>query len=156
MKSYKIYSFGLFLGALTLYACGGSEQKPAVTTTPETAVKETPATGTEASAAGTLGEEVYKKTCIACHQANGEGIANTFPPLAKSDFLANRADVIQQVIKGKTGEMTVNGVKYNGTMPPQALSDEEIASVLNYVYTSWGNSGAAFTVDEVKAQRDKI
>ena len=101
------------------------------------------------------GEEIYKKTCIACHQANGEGIANAFPPLAKSDFLANKVEVIEQVIYGKTGEMTVNGVKYNGVMPPQALTDDEIASVLTYVYSSWGNTGGPVTSSEVSAIRLK-
>lgn len=99
------------------------------------------------------GEDVFKKTCLACHQANGEGIPNTFPPLAKSDFLADKKKAIEQVIKGKSGELTVNGVTYNNTMPPQNLSDEEIAAVLSYVYSNFGNSGSTVTVDEVKSIR---
>lgn len=130
------------------YACGGSETKsaPAELSTQAT----TPETSAQASVSG---EEVYKRTCIACHQVNGEGIAGTFPPLAKSDYLMNRKEVIHQVIEGKTGEMIVNGVKYNSIMPPQTLNDEEIAAVLTYVYSSWGNSGAPVTTDEVKSVR---
>lgn len=102
------------------------------------------------------GEEIYKKTCVACHQADGKGLPNTFPPLAKSDFLANPDAVIEQVIKGKTGEIVVNGLKFNSTMPPQTLNDAEIAEVLNYVYSNWENNGTTFTAEQVKTIREKI
>lgn len=100
------------------------------------------------------GKTVYSKTCVACHQATGAGVPGAFPPLAKSDYLnadVNRA--IKQVIKGSNGPITVNGKKYNTPMPPQALSDQQIADVLTYVYSSWGNSKKVVTVAMVKAQR---
>ncbi|MEW6467680.1 MAG: cytochrome c [Bacteroidota bacterium] len=143
----KIYLVTALAGFVALAACSGGKTEDKKDTSDNT--------GSVSSASSVNGEEIYKKTCLACHQANGEGIANTFPPLAKSDFLVNRDQVIEQVIKGKSGEMTVNGVKYNGTMPPQAISDEEIAAVLTYVYSSWGNSGGPVSVDEVKAVRNK-
>ena len=46
--------------------------------------------------------------------------------------------------------MTVNGVKYNGVMPPVMLNDEQIAQVVTYVMNAWGNSGDIVTVEEVK------
>ena len=101
------------------------------------------------------GEQIYTKTCFACHQANGEGIANVFPPLAKSDFL--NADVkraIGFVLNGKTGEITVNGVKYNNIMTKQALTDDEIADVLTYVYNSWGNNKTNVSVSTVGEVRN--
>jgi nitrite reductase (NO-forming) len=100
------------------------------------------------------GKQIYMKTCFACHQATGEGIANAFPPLAKSDYL--NADVkraIGIVLNGKTGEITVNGKIYNSIMTRQTLSDDEIADVLTYVYNSWGNNKTNVTpamVTEVK------
>jgi mono/diheme cytochrome c family protein len=100
------------------------------------------------------GKGVYAKTCIACHQATGVGVPGAFPPLAKSDYLnadVNRA--IKQVIKGSNGTITVNGKKFTGAMPPQALSDQQIADVLTYVYASWGNSKKVVTPVMVKAQR---
>ena len=100
------------------------------------------------------GKGIYTKTCIACHQATGAGIPGAFPPLAKSDYL--NADVnrtIKQVIKGSNGPITVNGKKYTTPMPAQALSDQQIADVLTYVYTSWGNSKKVVTLAMVKAQR---
>jgi nitrite reductase (NO-forming) len=103
------------------------------------------------------GKQIFTKTCFACHQANGEGIANVFPPLAKSDYL--NADVkraIGFVLNGKTGEITVNGVKYNNIMTKQILTDDEIADVLTYVYNSWGNNKTNVTpamVTEVKNKK---
>ena len=98
------------------------------------------------------GELIYKQNCLVCHQENGEGMENTFPPLAQSDYLlADKQRAIKQVIQGSSGEITVNGKIYNSTMPPQNLSEEEIAEVLNYVYHSWGNNGELITTDEVKA-----
>jgi len=100
------------------------------------------------------GKGVYSKTCIACHQATGAGIPGAFPPLAKSDYLnadVNRA--IKQVIKGSTAPITVNGKKYTTAMPAQALSDQQIADVLTYVYANWGNSKKVVTLAMVKAQR---
>ena len=97
------------------------------------------------------GKQVYMKTCFACHQAEGQGIPNAFPPLAKSDYL--NADVkraIGIVLHGKTGEITVNGKKYNSVMTKQTLTDEEVADVMTYVYNSWGNNKTNVTIDMVK------
>ena len=101
------------------------------------------------------GKQLYTNTCFACHQANGEGIANAFPPLAKSDYLnadVNRA--IDIVLHGKTGEITVNGVKYNSVMTKQTLSDSEIADVLTYVYNSWGNNKTNVSTSAVTQRRN--
>jgi len=102
------------------------------------------------------GKSVYGKTCFACHQATGEGLPNALPPLAKSDYLnadVNRA--IEIVLKGKTGEVVVNGKKFNSVMTAQTLSDEEVANVLTYIYSTWGNSKKDVTPAMVKAVRNK-
>lgn len=97
------------------------------------------------------GKQVYMGTCFACHQAEGQGIAGAFPPLAKSDYLnADTKRAIGIVLNGKTGEITVNGQKYNSVMTRQTLSEIEIADVLTYVYNSWGNNKTNVTVDLVK------
>ena len=100
------------------------------------------------------GERIFKRICIACHQADGKGIPGAFPPLAGSDFLnANKERAISVVANGLSGELTVNGAKYNLMMPKPGLSDEEIANVLTYVYSRWGNSGKEVTPEEVEAVR---
>ncbi len=102
-----------------------------------------------------LGNAVYMQTCFVCHQSNGLGVPGQIPPLAGSDFLLrNNPEVIQTVLRGRTGEVTVNGNKYNGTMIPLGnLTDEQIANVLTYVRNSWGNRGAPVTPVEVHHER---
>lgn len=100
------------------------------------------------------GEKLYNTNCIACHRNTGEGIANVFPPLAKSDYLmADRGRAIRQIAYGANGEMTVNGVVYNGSMPPFDLSDQEIADIMNYIMNSWGNEAPIVTPEEVEEEK---
>lgn len=100
------------------------------------------------------GKKLYMQACFACHQANGEGIANAFPPLAKADYLnADENRAIDALIHGLSGEITVNGKKYNSIMPSQQLTDDEVASVLTYVYNSWDNKGSEITSEMVKKRR---
>lgn len=128
---------------LFLYSCGSADTgKESETYTPPKA--------------SLSGEDIYKSTCAACHQGNGEGVAGAFPPLAKSDYLVDKEAAIKQVLKGSSGELVVNGKTYNNTMPPQALSDVEAAAVLTYVYSSLGNNACTITPAEVKAVRDKL
>lgn len=103
-----------------------------------------------------LGKSIYTTTCFACHQLNGEGLPGVFPPLAKSDLLnRNKEFAIGAIINGLSGEVRVNGKTYNGVMPPQNLNNKQIAAVLTYVYSQWGNSGKKVSEDEVAKVRDK-
>ena len=102
------------------------------------------------------GKQVFMQTCFVCHQPNGEGIPNQIPPLAKSDFLMADAErSIRIVLQGRSGEVEVNGKKFNGTMVPlNNLADEEIANVLTYVRNSFGNTGepiAPATVRKIRS-----
>jgi nitrite reductase (NO-forming) len=139
----------LFIAVVTttIYSCGNSE--------PKTEGNPFATDGSTTAAAAADGEAIYKRACASCHMAGGDGIANVYPPLAKSDYLANRENTIKQVIKGSSGEMVVNGKTYNNAMPPQQLNDDEVAAVLTYVYTNMGNSGAPVTAAEVAAVRAK-
>jgi mono/diheme cytochrome c family protein len=97
------------------------------------------------------GKDIYNDFCITCHLESGEGVENTFPPLAKSDYLMNNREAsIKGVKYGQRGELVVNGVTYNNTMMPLGLENEEIVDVMNYVLNSWGNSGSKMvTIEEV-------
>ena len=99
------------------------------------------------------GSEIYADFCVTCHLEKGEGVANTFPPLAESDYLVkNREASIRGVKYGQQGEIVVNGVKYNSTMAPLGLEDEEVADVMNFVMNSWGNiQEKMVTLEEVEA-----
>ncbi|HMN68878.1 MAG TPA: cytochrome c, partial [Bdellovibrionales bacterium] len=97
------------------------------------------------------GEIVYNTNCAACHQANGQGVANAFPPLEKSDYLmADKTRSIRIVKHGLEGAITVNGQSYNSIMPALGLSDDDVASVLTYVRNSFGNKGNEVTLEEVR------
>ncbi len=95
------------------------------------------------------GQDVYAGICLACHMQNGEGIAGVFPPLAKSDYMMKDIDRnIKNLIEGLSGEITVNGSKYNQVMPASGLDDQDIADVLNYVMNSWGNKSDEFVTKQ--------
>jgi nitrite reductase (NO-forming) len=99
-----------------------------------------------------MGKNTFNQVCAACHQADAKGIPNAFPPLAASDFLnKDKTRAIGIVKNGLSGEVVVNGQKFNSVMPALGLSDDDIANVLTYVYHSWGNSKKVVTPAEVKA-----
>lgn len=103
-----------------------------------------------------FGKNIFMQTCFACHQSEGQGIPNAFPPLANSDYLNADVDrAIGIVLHGKTGEITVNGKIYNSVMTRQSLSADEIANVLTYVYHSWGNSKKVVTPEMVNKVKNK-
>ncbi|WP_213774408.1 c-type cytochrome [Bradyrhizobium sp. dw_78] len=111
------------------------------------------------------GSQIYAANCAACHQAGGTGMADAFPPLAGHvpDLLNptdGRTYVGKVLLFGLEGKISVNGGNYDGAMPAwQALSDDDIAAVLNYVSNAWNNGKSLpagfkpFTADEIKALR---
>ncbi len=106
-----------------------------------------------------VGKAAYLANCAACHQPDGKGLPGAFPPLAKSDWLKGKpaGDVIASVLKGISGEMTVNGVTYNNVMPAMShLSDADVASILTYVFASWDNEGGEVTAAQVAEQRTAL
>lgn len=97
------------------------------------------------------GEKVYTTQCASCHMVEGEGIAEVFPPLAKSDYLKDKNRLIKVVLLGVRGPMKVNGVQYNSEMPGVALSNQQVSDVLNFIRNSWGNKAAPILPTEIKA-----
>jgi cytochrome c oxidase subunit 2 len=104
-----------------------------------------------------LGAKVYGDTCAVCHQANGEGMPNVFPPLAGDPVVtaADPLEHIRTVLHGTQGRV-INGKTYPAQMPGWAsqLTDDEIAAVINHERTSWGNHAPAVTAKDVAAQRN--
>ncbi len=102
------------------------------------------------------GEVLFAGTCSTCHQADGKGLEGVFPPLAGSDFLAaDPQRAIGIVLNGLSGKVTVNGKDYNSAMPAMSqLNDDEIAYILTYVNSSWGNTGPQITTEQVRAARE--
>ena len=121
------------------------------------AVKANPVTaGLAHDLQGERGRQVYLGLCFACHQPDGKGVPQAFPALAKSDYMiADRTRAIRIVLHGLAGPITVNGQSINNVMPAQesALTDQQIADVLTYVFNAWGNRGEPFTPEQVRAVR---
>jgi cytochrome c oxidase cbb3-type subunit 2 len=102
------------------------------------------------------GQSLYAARCSACHQANGEGLPGAFPPLkgsgvvTKDDATKHIRVVLDGVQGGKAG-----GVVYATTMPAFAavLNDADIADIIDYERSSWGNHGKPVTAAQVAAER---
>lgn len=108
-----------------------------------------------AATASSDGAAVFGRTCITCHQANGQGLANMYPPLVGSPYVnGDKNRLIRIALHGLQGPITVEGRNYNNVMPPwKSLSDADMAAVLTYVRSSFGNSSGPVTAQEVAAQR---
>jgi len=105
------------------------------------------------------GESIYQAVCIACHQANGQGLPGLFPPLASSNWvMGDDRRLALIVLHGLQGPIEVNGQPWNGVMPPQGatLDDEQIAAVLSYVRSAWGNSAPEIAPATVARLRDEF
>ena len=105
------------------------------------------------------GKAAFLANCAACHQPEGTGMAGAFPPLAGSDFLTKntKQTVLASVLKGISGEITVNGNKFNGVMPAMShLTDAEVANIATFIYASWGNPGGTVTAKAVAAARKTL
>ena len=104
------------------------------------------AAGAPAAAAGAAnGEQVYAANCAACHQPTGKGMPPAFPALAGSKIATGpKGAHIDIVLKGKPGTAMASFAR---------LSDAEIAAVITYERTSWGNNGGEVKPAEVAAAR---
>ena len=95
------------------------------------------------------GALVYAGVCQTCHQANGDGVAGQYPPLAGSEWVTQDAETpVRIVLYGLEGSITVKGISYNNKMPQfhDKLADDEIAAVVSHIRSVWGN--ASDPVDE--------
>jgi cytochrome c6 len=93
------------------------------------------------------GKTLFAKNCAACHQANGKGIPGAFPALAGNAF-----------VQGAPGEVATVLLKGRGGMPDFSgnLNDGDMAQVLSYVRTNWGNSAPPISEQDVGAQRTAL
>jgi cbb3-type cytochrome c oxidase subunit III len=109
---------------------------------------------TAASPRAAAGAKVFATNCTGCHGANGAGQPGIFPSLVANPYVSGDPKrVIHTVKYGLTGKIVAKGVKYDGMMPPWTgtLTDSQIADVISYVRTSWGNKGSSVTAAQVRA-----
>lgn len=144
-------TLAVFLLAFILASCGNKKQ-PA-----EQTVIALPDKPKIESAEEIAGKKVYNLVCLACHQADGSGVPGMHPPIIESKFVNGDPDkLIQIVLEGMSGKIEVNGEIYNSIMPPHAhLSNKEIANVLTYVRSNFGNNSGAIAMEQVQKNRDR-
>ena len=112
----------------------------------------TPARGAQAPD----GAKIYSTTCASCHQATGDGVEGSYPPLAGSEWVSgSEGRVVRILLHGLTGQVEVAGETYSGLMPPWGgtLNDAELAAVASYVRANFGNKAAPITAATVARVR---
>ncbi len=104
------------------------------------------------------GEKLYKRNCIACHQADGKGLPGAFPPIVGSRWVRGEPDrMVAIILNGLTGPIEVTGKTYNSIMTPfsSLLDDEQIAAIATFVRSNpdWGNNADRVSAEQVTAIR---
>lgn len=102
------------------------------------------------------GAAAYNLYCATCHLADGKGDGNRYPPIHGSEWVSgNKNKLIEVVLNGLSGNITVNNKPYNGVMPGHDfLKDEELASILTYIRLGFANYASPITAEEVRKVRE--
>ncbi len=108
-------------------------------------------TGGSTSGAAGKGGQIFTQNCASCHQANGQGQAGVFPALAANkDVTGDAKPIIHTLLYGLQGKV-IDGKSYGAQMPAWKgqLSNADIAAVITYIRSSWGNKASAVTEADV-------
>lgn len=103
-----------------------------------------------------MGKRIFLANCAACHQPTGQGIPGQYPPLAGSEWAqGNEERIIRIVLHGLNGPLVVEGKEFNNVMAPLGgvLKDEQIANVLSYIRSEWGNKAPEVQPETVSKVR---
>ncbi len=111
----------------------------------------------EAAGATVNGGQLFVAKCQACHQAAGQGLPGVFPPLAGASWVTGAPEApLQILLHGMNGAIEVAGTTYNGAMPAfgEQMNDAEIAALMTYIRSQWGNASAPVDAATVQAARE--
>jgi mono/diheme cytochrome c family protein len=114
---------------------------------------------TEGPSVAELGQTYFTQNCAVCHQANGAGLPNTYPPLAGSEFVNGGSERLGMILlKGLQGPVTVEGKQFNGAMPPwgTSLTDKKISAILTYVRGAFGNKAGPIAPEQIADARKEF
>jgi mono/diheme cytochrome c family protein len=131
-----------------LAACAKSNSTASESASPSSA----PGVVAQNGAAANDGAKIYTQNCSSCHQPSGKGVPGTFPPLAGNPTVTGDSTTVIHIVRyGLSGSISVAGTSYNGMMPAwsQQLSNADIASVVTYIRSAWGNKAGAVTESQV-------
>lgn len=108
-----------------------------------------------------VGKRLFTANCVACHQSTGLGVAGQFPPLVGSEWVLGgdwHGDnhLVSILLHGLQGPIQVKGNTYNGAMPPwKQLKDDQIAAILTYIRSEWGNNAPPISAEQVAKIREE-
>ena len=156
MVKLKIMGIMLF-GLIIMNSCGGGHNKTGGALIEDSNISAAAENELSDNSDLEKGETVYKKFCYACHQMDGSGVPGMYPPLKENKQLGVDNDrLIGIVLNGLTGELEVNGETYDGVMVGYSnLSDEEVASVINYIKLKLNSFSNVVSEEDVKRIRNK-
>ncbi len=141
----------LLLCAVSLVACTKGSQSSSTTSATNSM-----AASPNANLAAANGGSVYMQNCSSCHGSNGKGQPGAFPPLVGNPVVTGDSRQVIHIVKaGLTGPIKVKGQSYNGQMPSWSgtLKNDQIAAVVSYIRSSWGNKAGSVTPDHVAATK---
>jgi mono/diheme cytochrome c family protein len=105
------------------------------------------------------GQKIYEQTCLTCHQADAGGVPDMTPPLQKSPYVQGPSvKLIGIVLNGLNDGVEIEGESYSNPMPAfsTVLKDQEIADVLTYLRSHFGNKAGPITVAQVSRIRQGL
>jgi mono/diheme cytochrome c family protein len=150
----QFFFYSIFIIALVVSSCNGEKSSNSHQNEVEDTEKSSSLNDAEPVVESHPGKAVYQKYCLTCHQADGSGVPGMFPPLSPNEWIADKDKMIDLMLNGQSGKITVNGEVYNNLMPAHDfLSDQEISDVISYVRSSFGNDLAPVSTEEVGAAR---
>ena len=153
-----LIGFGIFWAGAYLFSFSGGFKADVFDFQPKFGVEGGGAKG--APDPKVVGKALFSANCITCHQATGLGVPGQYPPLAGSEVELGDATnhLIAIVLKGLQGPVVVEGKPFNNAMQAWEgqYTDSQLASILTYVRSDWGNNAPPITADMVKQIRGEF
>lgn len=144
-----VFMFTMILACFVLYSCGEGKKK----------AEEAPvAQKAQQPVVTEPGKMVYNMFCRSCHQADGTGSPGMYPPLDGTETVnGDKEHLIRIILEGQSGPIVVKGEHYNNEMPKMDyLTDKQIADVLTWVRSNFGNEAGPVSESEVAALRSSL
>jgi nitrite reductase (NO-forming) len=159
IQRYEMKKLALIIlvpAILTFYCSCGNNKKTGNSEPSVTSAAKAPAEKPKPVAhVASPGEIAFRKNCLTCHQADGSGVPDMYPPLHKADLVKGPPEgIIRAILFGLKGPAVVNGKTYPQPMPAQnLLSDSTIAVLVTYVKQRWDSTEVSVTPEDVRKIR---